>query len=349
MATIKDIARLANVSTATVSMVLNGKDGITKKTREKVMTAAKALEYIPSVAAKTLKTNRSYTIALFVGDITNPFFPEIIKGVEAAARERGYSVIIYNLSGHEPDYMKQIEKAASQRVDGFFITGSTQIPQSVKERLLRLIASGIKIVSSNRFMEWDGITLIKTTENEQIDALLSKLVAFGHKHIGCISGYPEYWVARGREEIYRRVLKQYKVFHPEYIVNGGFHFEDGKSAAKKLLTKYPQISAIMCVNDTLAIGCNAAALELGKKIPDDLSIFGVDGIECLRYFKPEITTVDTHRYEYGYEGTNRLLDMIEDDGEKTENLNQPLICSCSIRSGDTVVENKKWKEYRSEA
>lgn len=344
MATIKDIAKLANVSTATVSMVLNGKDGITKKTREKVIAAAKTLEYVPSVAAKTLKTNRSYTIALFVGDITNPFFPEIIKGVEAAARERGYSVIIYNLSGHEPDYMKQIERAASQRVDGFFITGGTQIPKTVKERLLRIIDSGVKIVSSNIFMDWDGITLIKTTENEQIEALLSKLVAFGHNHIGCVSGYPEYWVAQERENVYRKVLQQYGVFHPEYIVNGGFYIEDGKNAAKKLLKSYPQISAIMCVNDTLAIGCNAAAIEMGREIPSELSIFGVDGIECLRYFKPELTTVDTHRYEYGYNGTMRLLDMIEDDGSKMEFLKQPLIGSCSIRTGDTVAakrENKR--------
>lgn len=98
MATIKDIARLAGVSTATVSMVLNGKDCITKKTKEKVMAAAREVDYIPSFAAKSLKTKRSYTIALFVGDIANPFFPEIIKGVEAAAKDRNYSVIIYDLS-----------------------------------------------------------------------------------------------------------------------------------------------------------------------------------------------------------------------------------------------------------
>jgi len=337
MATIKDIAKQANVSTATVSMVLNGKDCITKKTKEKVMTAARQLNYIPSIAAQSLKTNRSYTIALFAGDITNPFFPELIKGVEEAAEARGYSVIIYDLSGQKTDFLRKIDKAASQKVDGFFITGSTRITEDVKERLLWLADCGIKMISSNRFIDWGNFPLIVTAENEQVDALLSKLVAFGHRHIGCISGYPDYWVATQREGIYRKALEQYGLYHPEYIINTGFYIEDGINATKELLSKYPQITAVMCVNDTLAIGCNAAAGELGRRVPGDLSIFGVDGIECLRYFKPEITTVDTHRYEYGYEGTNRLIDLIEDDGSREEELNQQMMFSCSVRAGDTVA------------
>ena len=240
MATIKDIARLAGVSTATVSMVLNGKDCITKKTKEKVMAAAREVDYIPSIAAKTLKTKRSYTIALFVGDIANPFFPEIIKGVEGAAKDRNYSVIIYDLSGQDQDFVEQIDKAASQKVDGFFITGSTQISEEARKRLLMIADSGIKMISCNRFMNWGEFPLICTSEEEQVDGLLSKLAALGHKHIGCISGYPEYWVAERREGFYRKTLEQYGLYHPEYIVNGGFSIEDGIRITKKLLKKQPQ-------------------------------------------------------------------------------------------------------------
>lgn len=347
MATIKDIARRANVSTATVSMVLNGKDCITKKTKEKVLAAARDLDYIPSVAAKTLKTKRSYTIALFVGDIANPFFPEIIKGVEAAAKERNYSVIIYDLSGKDQDFVEQIDKAASQKVDGFFITGSTRISEEAKKRLLMIERSGIKMISCNRFMDWGKFPLIHTSEEEQVDGLLSKLAALGHKHIGCISGYQEYWVAARRERFYRETLEQYGLFHPEYIVNGGFYIEDGISSAKKLLTEQPQITAVMCVNDTLAIGCNAAARELGLKVPEDLSIFGVDGVECLKYFAPQITTVDTHRYEYGYNGTVRLIELIEDDGSREQELLETLIYPCSIRMGDTIAPPRKERQTRT--
>lgn len=341
MATIKDIARQANVSTATVSMVLNGKDCITKKTKEKVLAAARELNYIPSVAAKTLKTRRSYTIALFVGDIANPFFPELIKGVEAAAKERNYSVIIYDLSGYDQDFIGQIEKAASQKVDGFFITGGTSVSEEARKRLFMIADSGIKMISCNHFMDWGKFPLIRTSVKEQVEGLLSKLAALGHKHIGCISGYPEYWVTVQRESDYRKTLEQYGLYHPEYIVNGGFHIEDGIRNTKKLLTEQPQITAVMCVNDTLAIGCSAAAREMGVRIPEDLSVFGVDGVECLKYFAPQITTVDTHRYEYGYGGTVRLIDLIEDDGSREKELLETVTYPCSIRNGDTIAPPRK--------
>lgn len=336
MATIKDIAKAADVSIATVSMVLNGKDCITKKTKDKVMKAARELNYIPSLAAKTLKTNRSHTIALFAGDISNPFFPEIIKGVEAAAKMHDYSVIIYDLSGDNVNFINLIDRAVSQRVDGIFITGGDVVSEEVKEKLLSLKAAGIQVVTCNMFMDWGVFPIIKTDDRDAVDTLLSKLAAYGHKHIGCISGKKSSWVTERREMHFKQALEQYGLYHPEYVINEGFSIEDGKEAAKKLLTKYPEITAVMCINDTLAIGCHAGAKELGRRVPDELSIFGVDGIECLKYFSPEITTVDTHRYEYGFGGTERLIDLIADEsGERTELL-EDMTFVCSVRKGDTV-------------
>ena len=150
--TIKDIARHLSISVSTVSRALGDDKNIRKETKEKVMAAAREVDYIPSIAAKSLKTNRSYTIALFVGDIANPFFPEIIKGVEGAAKDRNYSVIIYDLSGQDQDFVEQIDKAASQKVDGFFITGSTRISEEAKKRLLMIADSGIKMISCNQFI-----------------------------------------------------------------------------------------------------------------------------------------------------------------------------------------------------
>ncbi|MBS5064642.1 MAG: LacI family DNA-binding transcriptional regulator [Hungatella hathewayi] len=336
MATIKDVAKAANVSIATVSMVLNGKECITQKTKERVLRAAKELNYIPSIAAKTLKTNRSHILALFAGDISNPFFPEIIKGVEAAARLHNYSVIIHDLSRDEKDMEIQIERAASQRVDGIFITGTNSISQGMKEKILALKQSGIQIVSCNRFMDWGEFPLIVTEEGECVDMLLSKLAAFGHKHIGCISGYPEAWVSTRREAYFKNILEQYGLYHPEYVVNGGFLIEDGRAAARQLLERYPQITAMMCVNDTLAIGCLKGVTDMGRKVPEEFSIFGIDGIECLKYFSPEIATVDTRRYEYGFEGTERLIALIETDGEEQEALMEDMVFACTVCQGDTI-------------
>lgn len=341
MATIKDVAKAANVSIATVSMVLNGKDCITQKTKEKVMEAVRELNYIPSIAAKTLKTNRSHILALFAGDISNPFFPEIIKGVEAAAKLHDYSVIIHDLSIDERDMELQMERASSQRVDGIFITGTNSISQRMKEKILAVKASGIRIVSCNRFMQWGEFPIIRTEEGDCVDTLLSKLVAHGHKHIGCISGFQGAWVSTQREGHFQRSLEQYSLYHPEYVVNGGFLIEDGRVAARKLLEQYPQITAIMCINDTLAIGCYKGATDMGRKVPETCSIFGIDGIECLKYFSPEITTVDTRRYEYGLEGTKRLIAMIEADEEELKNLQEDMVFACTVRPGDTIMPPAK--------
>lgn len=337
MATIKDVAKAANVSIATVSMVLNGKECITQKTKERVMKAVRELNYIPSITAQTLKTNRSHILALFAGDIGNPFFPEIIKGVEAAARLHDYSVIIHDLSsGDEEDMELQIERAASQRVDGIFITGTNQIPQKLKEKILAVKAAGIQIVSCNRFMQWGEFPIIRTEEGDCVDMLLSKLTAYGHRHIGCISGYKDAWVSTQRERYFRESLEQYGLYRQEYVINTGFLIEDGRLAVKALLEQQPQITAIMCVNDTLAIGCMKGITEMGRKVPEECSIFGIDGIDSLRYFSPEITTVDTRRYEYGFEGTERLIAMIEANEEELEALQGDMVFNCTVRRGETV-------------
>lgn len=335
MATIKDVAKRANVSIATVSMVLNDKDCITKKTKMKVLQAAKELNYIPSFAAKTLKTNRSHAIALFAGDIGNPFFQEIIKGVEAAAIVHDYSVIIYDMS--YGNFAKELRRAVSQQVDGIFITGAWRVDDEVRELLLSILAKGVKIVSCNQYMDWGVFPIIYTEEGSSVDMFLSKLVAYGHQHIGCVSVPETNWVSIRREGHYKRVLEQYGLYHPEYIVRGGFTIEEGKEAAKRLLLDYPQITAIMCISDMIAIGGNAAALELGRKVPQELSIFGVDGIECLKYFYPEIATVDTRRYEYGYGGTERLVALMREGEEKDPKLLEPLAFQCRPRMGDTIV------------
>ena len=338
MATIKDIAKTAGVSTATVSMVLNGKDCISKKTRERVLTAARELSYIPSNAAKTLKTNKSRCIALFIGDIANPFFPEITKGVEEAAKKRDYSVIIYDLFGKNRDLIGQIDRAVSRHVDGLFLTGGSEVSERERARLTELADQGIRVVTTNRAMEWGKFPVIRLDEEEQVEGLLSKLVAYGHRHIACLSGYPGYWVSEIRDRIFKRVLEQYGLYRPEYVISGGFDFEDGREATLRLLREHPEVTAVMCVNDTLAIGCQAAARQIGRRIPEELSIFGIDGIRCMRYFYPEISTIDTHRYQCGYDGCMRLIDLIE-CGKKTppEELQRAITIQCTIRSDATIA------------
>jgi DNA-binding LacI/PurR family transcriptional regulator len=344
MATIKDIAKAANVSIATVSMVLNNKDCITKKTKDKVLKAAKELNYIPSVAAKTLKTNKSKTISLLIGDIANPFFPGIIKGAQACARNNDYDVFIYDLSGADIFMVEEINKSLSQKVDGVFITGTNQVEEATMDRINSLCDGGLKVITSNRFMVSDKFPIIIADESDSIKSLLYKLIALGHKNIGCISGKKGYWVSNQRENYYQEVMKEFNLYNPNYITNTGFFVEEGKAAIRALLTKHPEITAIMCTNDTLAIGASTEAKAIGLSIPDDLSIFGVDGIEYLQYHSPIITTVDTLRYEYGYEGAKRLIEMIENEDPSNTSLTQDIILPCIIKEGGSIAAPRIDKE-----
>lgn len=341
MATIKDIARVANVSIATVSMALNDKDCITKKTKDKVLKVARELNYTPSIAAKTLKTNRTNTISLLIGDIANPFFPELIKGVEKSAREHDYNVLIFDLSGREEVVADEIKKSLSQRVDGLFITGAYPVTEETMDKLHLMCDEGLKMITCNRFMVSDRMPIIFADERPEIENLLCRMVAFGHKHIGCISGKKGYWVTNEREQSFKKTLEQFELYHPEYIINTGFEFDNGRKATRELLTAHPEITALMCINDTLAIGSATEAKAMGYSIPEDLSVFGVDGIEYLRYYSPEITTVNTHRYDYGYVGTERLIKMIESGDHMDPVLLENIFYPCSIATGATITAPRK--------
>jgi LacI family transcriptional regulator/LacI family repressor for deo operon, udp, cdd, tsx, nupC, and nupG len=335
MVTIKDIAKVANVSTATVSLVLNNSDKISRKTAEKVRKVAKELNYTPSIAAKMLKTNKTKSISVVIGDIVNPFFPEIIKGVEESARNHGYSVVIFDLSNGDDMFLDELNKSIIQRVDGHFITGVAPVSEKTMIKLREIHEAGIQIVSCNRFMEKENFPVIVANDQEQIESLLYRLLASGHKNIGCISGKPGYWVTTQRDNYYMNILKQFKLFREEYIIHEGFSFEDGQRGMRKLLTEHPEITAVMCISDTLGIGGMKEAQKMGYRIPEDLSIFSVDGIEYVKYTSPQLTTVNTHRYEYGFHGTERLIALIEGKSDE-RNAEQDMYFNCSITEGETI-------------
>jgi len=335
LTTIKDIAKAADVSIATVSMVLNNSPRISKKTRDKVLETAKRLDYIPSFAAKTLKTNKSKTISVIVGDIVNPFFPELIKGVEASARSHGYSVMIYDMSVGEDAFYMELNKSISQQVDGLFITGVAPVSDKTMEKLNSLCDGGMRIVSCNKHMKSDKFPIIISDDKEQIESLIYRLVANGHKNIGCISGKKDYWVTTQREGYFREIISEFGLYRENFVINAGFTFEDGNRGVRELLSKHPEITAVMCIADTLGIGCSKEAQKMGLSIPGDLSLFSVDGIEYMKFTSPQITTVNTHRYEYGFAGTERLIEMIESN-EPLETFNEDLHYPCSIMEGETI-------------
>lgn len=335
--TIKDVAQMAGVSIATVSMALNRRKGISEPTAKKVFEAAERLGYTPSLAAKTLKTNRSGTLGLLIGDVTNPFFPDIIKGSETAARKRGYSLLICTLTVNNDDAVKNFDDLIARNVDGIFMSGVQKYSPAVMAKIKMAQEAGIKMMGFGKSYEPAGVPIVYNNEDAQIDSLLTRLVGYGHKQIGCIAGPADFWVTQSRLRVFRGCLEQFGVYHEALITHTSYSTEYGNAATMKLLIQHPEITALMCMADILAIGCCQAAKDLGRSIPGQLSLFSIDGIACTQYFSPKITTIDVNRYEVGYQAIERLIGAIEGDTAQIPPEQDQTYIDTSIIPGETIA------------
>lgn len=309
MSTIKDVAREADVSIATVSMVLNNRAGISNATSKKVKEAAQRLGYVTSASQKNVP--RSGTIGLITGDVTNPFFPEVIKGAYDAARKFEYSISFSIQSADSEDAIRSIDEMVTSGVNGLFICGVQKYTPEFSKKLEATMKSGIPVVGNGKSYAHTGVPYIEVNEAPLIDTLLTKLVGYGHKKIGFVGGTEDFWVTRSRLEMFQECLEQYGLYNQELIALNGHTVEQAQAVTTKLLVQHPEITALMCMDDIIAIGSMLAARDLGREVPKQLSLFGVDGIAATNYFPTHITTIDAQRYELGYRGVEWLVAFIE--------------------------------------
>ena len=334
MVTIKEIAKKANVSIAAVSMAINNKPGISKETSKRILDICTEMEYIPSSAAKSLKIQKSKTIGLLTGDISNPYFTDIIKGVEKAVQNHGYCVIICTTPPDSGVALKMIDSLVNKGIDGLFLNEIHGFDSSYVEKIQEL-KEKIPVFGNGADYRSLGISVVGNEENVQIEKLLTKLIAAGHTKIGCVGGTLNYSVTKSRAHVFKVCLEAYGLYNEDYVIYNGYSIEEGNVASMKLLIKNPEITAVMCMSDTIAIGTRQAAIDLNKRIPADLSLFGIDGIAFTQYFHPRLTTVDLNRYQVGYSGAERLIGLIEGRYNQTD----PDICiDTHVIDGDTITQ-----------
>lgn len=331
MITIKDIAEKASCSIATVSMVLNNRPGVAKKTREKVEKVIEELNYSPNIVAKALKTNKFHTIALMVGNINNPYFSSIINGCETVLKQNKYHLIIANIGETTDIACENIDHLMKHGVDGIIITWCQLNLEPIVEKLKQAMARGIKVIGITEAYKAYEIPYVSVNEKEAIENILTRLVAFGHKHIAIIGGGQNGFITQDRVKIFKDTLNKYGVFNEEYIAYTCYSVESGEEATINLLTKHPEITAIMGITDTIAIGIMEAVRKLHLKIPEEISVVGIDGIKYVRYFSPKLTSIDAQGYEIGTRVAEKILVSIEKQEEKV----YPDI-KCNIVEGDTI-------------
>ncbi|WP_165325059.1 ribose operon transcriptional repressor RbsR [Pectobacterium zantedeschiae] len=314
MATMKDVARLAGVSTSTVSHVINNNRFVSDTIREKVMKAVEDLNYAPSALARSLKINQTRTIGMLLTASNNPFYAEVVRGVERCCYERGYSLILCNTEGDRDRMSHSLETLLQKRVDGVLLM-CTESHRPLPEMMSRY--PSIPMV----MMDWapfeGAIDVIKDNSLLGGELATNYLISRGYKKIACIAGPKDKTTAYNRLEGYRQAMQLAGLSVPaNYEIFGDFEFEAGYRAMQQLLALEDKPEAVFTSNDAMAVGVYHALYQAGLSIPQDMAVIGYDDIELARYMSPPLTTVHQPKDELGELAIDTLLYRLEHPNTK---------------------------------
>jgi LacI family transcriptional regulator len=322
--TIADVAREAGVSMMTVSRVVNNKEGVSQETRQTIEEVIHKLDYHPNILARGLATQRTGTLGLIVPDISNPFFSGVARGVERAASAEGYSILVCDTEEDPQRELDVLELLLEKWVDGLVLCSSRLEQQKLQSILAQYPAAVLvnkQLESENNHFSV-GCALINDTAGGQMAT--NHLIKSGHKAIGFLSGPPISQSGRWREEGYQRALMEAGLpCRPELVSPCGPTVEEGQRAAIELLVAHPEITALFCYNDLVAVGVIQACKTSGRVIPDELAIVGYDDIILAPLVTPSLTTCRVEREELGRLATGLLLERLGGCAECEKRILQP--------------------------
>jgi LacI family transcriptional regulator len=301
-ATIKDIARRAGVSYATVSRALNGKYGVRPSTRDLVLTVARRLGYRPNALARGLVTRRTTTIGLIVPDITNPFFPEVAEGVEEAARQAGYAVLLCNSNWQKVSERQYVTLLAARRVEGIIIAPISRADEPVGDgvpaTLPVVYVSSAPRTTTRSYVVIDNVRGGFLATRHLLDAGRAPVAFIGSRE----SSDDE------RLEGYRRALAEHGVAYEERFVRlGDMRQASGYRLFREMIERGHRPRSVFAENDLMALGCMQAAREGGLRVPEDIAIVGFDDIPFASFPEVQLTTVRQPTSDMGRMAVEILL------------------------------------------
>ncbi len=312
--TIADVARAANVSLMTVSRVMNNKPGVSEELRQRILALAEEMDYRPSQIARGLATRQTSTVGLLVPDITNPFFAQIVRGVEDVAFERGYTIFLINFGESYERELAAFDSLWQKEIDGVIVCSSRLPIAELEEAIQRFPA----VVLFNRELvtPMEHVTMININDQLGAELAVEHLVALGRRRIGLVAGPAISISAQRRLDGYRAALNAAKiVFDPAMIEYCPPFTDDGRAATHTLLARRPRTDAILAFNDLVAVGVMQACQEAGRRVPDDIAVIGCDDIPLATIIRPRLTTVHVDLNAIGRMLMESLLALIEGDGD----------------------------------
>lgn len=309
MATIKDVAKMAGVSTTTVSHVMNKTRFVAKETEKSVLEAIKTLNYSPNAVARSLKVNTTKSIGMIVTTSQAPYFAEVIQSVEEYCYRQGYSLFLCNTQNDEMKIQNYLEMLAKKRVDGLLVMCSEY--SNVSQGIIRNFTGIPKVVMdwNNRVSDECDILL----DNGKMGGYLATkyFIESGHREIGIITGMLSKDISRSRlQGFYQAMEEANLVVREEWVKEGLFEPEDGYEMMMTMLNGETYPTAVFCCNDMMALGAMSAINEKGLRVPDDISIIGYDDIHASRFFSPPLTTICQPKKHLGEQAVIRLFEQI---------------------------------------
>ncbi|OWV84415.1 LacI family DNA-binding transcriptional regulator [Rhizobium sp. R693] len=326
---IRDVARLAGVSTGTVSRVLNDHPSVTDELRARVKSIIDELGYLPDPSARSMRSKVSRLIGIIIPDLTNPFFSELVQSAEQAAADHGYNIIVMTSLDDASKEADRIGQLTSRKVDGIILVPSNDF-HTIKP------PKGLPIIVVDRLMP--GYSGVAADHRNGVRLGVEHLLKLGHRRIGFISGPKDSVPANDRLKGYLGAIEQIQgdgqTAIPSLIAEAAFDYESGRLAGNYLLARArnERPTAIFASSDQQAIGCMRAAHDLGIPVPAALSIMGFDGIPLSNMTTPRLTTVKQPIQRIAAAAVAILLNK-----QPVPDLDNPILLACEISDGETTA------------
>ncbi|GAA2806300.1 LacI family DNA-binding transcriptional regulator [Crossiella cryophila] len=332
MATMKDVALRAGVSTATVSRVLNGHAAPTDATRERVLTAVAELGYRPNVLARSLRMHSTQTLGLVISDLLNPFFGEIARAVEDEARKHGYCVVFGNADESDEQQRRYVRTLLDRRVDGLLVCPASDDP----EWLAEVNDSGVPLVLLDRAVPASDAPVIRADGVAALRELAKHLLSLGHRRIGVIAGPENTSTGRERLAAFTSALAELGLAaQATQIAHGDFRRASGARATGELLDRPDAPSVLVAMDNLMGLGALEELRRRRLRLPQDVGLAVYDDLAWFPLFDPPITVIAQPTEEMGSAAVRELLGLISGERAKNVSLSAKLIArgSCGEHGG----------------
>lgn len=305
--TLRDIAREAGVSINTVSRALNGKPDVSEATRALVQAVAARLDYRPNQLARGLRQQRTATIGVVIADVANPFFAEVVKGIERAAYQEGYSIILANTEEDQDRESRAVRTLVERQVDGILIAPAQRSDETVRYLMQRQV----RFVLLARFFEGLDAPAVVNDDREGARLAVRHLLQRGHRDILYLNGPPYNSSARLRLSGYRDALEEAGIpFRPSLVLTTDARSAGGYAAIQQALAAGLRFTAVFCFSDYVSFGAIKALRQAGLSIPSDVAVMGYDDIDLAEIVEPALSTVHVAKTRLGQVAAHMLMGMI---------------------------------------